>query len=113
MSETATYAVSIGPEDRVRVRVHPEWGEGEVLKVSQTLGVYQAKVLFETPEGARVENLPLEWLEKARDLWERLEKRDFDSPEAYCLKQMALDMTCFRTRSCSCTTWWPSRRAAC
>jgi superfamily II DNA or RNA helicase len=92
MSDFAVYEIQLQPDDKVRVRVHPEWGIGEVLRISQSLGVYQAKVLFRTPEGERVENLPLEWLEKARDLWERLAAGDFDSPEAYCLKQMAFDM---------------------
>ena len=55
----------ICPDDKVRVRRHPEWGTGEVLRVSQTLGVYQAKVLFKAPRGERVESLPIEWLEKA------------------------------------------------
>ena len=41
MSEPAAI-YEIPPDDRVRVRRHPEWGTGEVLSVSQTLGVYQA-----------------------------------------------------------------------
>lgn len=91
MSEAAA-AYKIHPEDTVRVRTHPEWGTGEVLRVAQELGVYQAKVLFKTPEGERVENLPVEWLEKAADLWERLAAGDFDHTEDYCIKQMAVDM---------------------
>ena len=70
MSEPAA-VYEIRPDDKVRVRRHPEWGTGEVLRVSQTLGVYQAKVLFKAPDGERVENLPIEWLEKTADLWER------------------------------------------
>ena len=50
MSEPAA-VYEIRPDDRVRVRRHPEWGTGEVLRVSQTLGVYQAKVLFKAPDG--------------------------------------------------------------
>lgn len=91
MSEAAV-AYTIHPEDTVRVRTHPEWGTGEVLRVAQELGVYQAKVLFKTPEGERVENLPVEWLEKAADLWKRLAAGDFDRPEDYCIKQMAVDI---------------------
>ena len=91
MSEPAT-TYGIRPDDRVRVREHPEWGTGEVLRVSESFGVYQAKVLFKTPEGERVENLPIEWLEKAADLWERLAAGDFDDPEDYCIRQMALDL---------------------
>ncbi|MGH8613837.1 MAG: DEAD/DEAH box helicase [Gammaproteobacteria bacterium] len=92
MSE-AVAAYKIHPEDTVRVRTHPEWGTGEVLRVAQELGVYQAKVLFKTLEGERVEDLPVEWLEKAADLWERLAAGDFDHPEDYCIKQMAVDMS--------------------
>ena len=89
MSEPAA-VYGIRTDDKVRVRRHPEWGTGEVLRVSQTLGVYQAKVLFKAPEGERVENLPIEWLEKAADLWERLAAGDFDDPEDYRIRQMAL-----------------------
>lgn len=82
----------IHAEDWVRVRNRPEWGAGEVLKVAQNLGVYQARVLFKTAEGERVETVPLEWLEKTSDLWQRFAAGDFDDPVAYRLKQMALDM---------------------
>ncbi len=93
MSEATSTYKTIGPDDKVRVRNHPEWGLGEVIRVSQEYGEYQAKVLFKTAEGERVENLPLEWLEKATDLWERLSAGDFDSREDYRIKQMALDMS--------------------
>lgn len=79
-------------EDWVRVRNRPEWGTGEVLKVAQNLGVYQARVLFKTSDGERVETVPIEWLEKASDLWERFASSDFDDPKVYRLKQMAFDM---------------------
>ena len=91
MSEPAT-VYEIRPDDKVRVRRHPEWGTGEVLRVSQALGVYQAKVLFKARDGERVENLPIEWLEKTADLWERLAAGDFDNPEDYRIRQMALDL---------------------
>ncbi len=93
MSEAVPAYKIIYPDDKVRVRTHPEWGMGEVLRVSQEFGVYQAKVLFKTPEGERVENLPVEWLEKTAELWERLAAGDFDDPEDYRIKQMALDMS--------------------
>ncbi|MEI6303493.1 MAG: SNF2-related protein [Betaproteobacteria bacterium] len=92
MNDMVSHSTLIRAEDFVRVRKHPEWGTGEVLKVAQNLGVYQAKILFKTSEGERVETVPLEWLEKASDLWQRLASADFDDPLAYCLKQMALDM---------------------
>ena len=49
-------------------------------------------MLFKAPEGERVENLPIEWLEKAADLWERLAADDFDDTEDYRIRQMALDL---------------------
>jgi len=93
MSETSATYIAIKRDDRVRVKNRPELGAGEVLRVSEELGVYQAKVLFKTAEGERVENLPIEWLEKAADLWERLATRQFDDPRDYRIKQMALDMS--------------------
>jgi ERCC4-related helicase len=93
MSEAIPGYKIIHADDKVRVRTHPEWGTGDVLRVSEELGVYQAKVLFKTTEGERVENLPVEWLEKTADLWERLAAGDFDKPEDYRIKQMALDMS--------------------
>ena len=87
-----TINFDIRADDKVRVRRYPEWGTGEVLRVSETLGVFQAKVLFKTPEGERVENLPIEWLEKTADLWQRLAVGDFDAAEDYCLRQMALEL---------------------
>lgn len=91
MSETIS-GYAIHPEDKVRVPTHPEWGTGEVLKIAQEWGVYQAKVLFQTPQGERVENVPLEWLERSHDLWERLARGEYDDPSDYRLKQTAIDM---------------------
>lgn len=63
-----------------------------MLKVARKFGVYQARVLFKTSDGERVETVPIEWLEKASDLWERFASSDFDDPKVYRLKQMAFDM---------------------
>jgi len=93
MNDMVGHGALIHAEDYVRVRNRPEWGTGEVLKVAQNLGVYQAKILFKTAEGERVETVPLEWLEKASDLWQRLASGHFDDPLTYRLKQMALDMS--------------------
>lgn len=92
MNQVADLGVHIDLYDSVRVRNHPEWGMGEVLKIAQNLGVYQAKVLFKTSDGERLETVPLEWLEKTSDLWERLAAGEFDDPRSYRLKQMAYDM---------------------
>ena len=80
MNDMVGHGALIHAEDYVRVRNRPEWGTGEVLKVAQNLGVYQAKILFKTSSGERVETVPLEWLEKASDLWQRLASGDFDDP---------------------------------
>ena len=92
MNQVADRATHIELYDSVRVRNRPEWGAGEVLKIAQNLGVYQAKVLFKTGDGERVETVPLEWLEKTSDLWERLAAGEFDDARSYRLKQMAFDM---------------------
>jgi SNF2 family DNA or RNA helicase len=91
MSEPAL-RYDIQPDDRVRVPAHPEWGTGEVLRVAQEYGLYRAKVLFRSLAGDRVETLPVEWLHKTADLWQRLASGDFDDPEAYVVKQMAIDL---------------------
>lgn len=93
MNQVADRGVHIELYDSVRVRSRPEWGAGEVLKIAQNLGVYQAKVLFRSGEGERVETVPLEWLEKTSDLWDRLKAGEFDDAQSYRLKQMAFDMS--------------------
>ena len=92
MNQVADRAVHIELYGSVRVRNRPEWGTGEVLKIARNLGVYQAKVLFKTSDGERLETVPLEWLEKASDLWERLAAGELDDPRSYRLKQRAYDM---------------------
>ncbi len=85
-------ALSLVPNDKVRVPSHPELGVGEVLRVAETAGFYQADVVFESPGGRRLEVFPVELLEKTRDLWRRLREQLFDDPTAYRLKQVALDL---------------------
>jgi SNF2 family DNA or RNA helicase len=95
MSERlATYKTedSISPNDKVRVPSHPELGVGEVLRIAETAGFYQADVVFETPGGRRLEVFPLELLEKTGDLWQRLQEGTFDDPITYRTKQIALDL---------------------
>lgn len=67
MSEPAAVC-EIRPDDKVRVRRHPEWGTGEVLRVSRTLGVHQARVLFEAPiaENPLPERSAVDFTETAR-----------------------------------------------
>lgn len=92
MNQVADRTVHIELYDSVRVPNHPEWGTGEVLKIAQNLGVYQAKVLFRSRDGERLETVPLEWLEKSFDVWERFAAAEYDDARSYRLKQMAYDM---------------------
>ncbi len=92
MNQVADRTVPIELYDSVRVPSHPEWGTGEVLKIAQNLGVYQAKVLFKSPDGERLETVPLEWLEKSFDVWQRFAAAEYDDARSYRLKQMAYDM---------------------
>jgi hypothetical protein len=73
----------------VRVKGRPELGVGEVLRVSEGGVEYRADVAFESPDGRRLETLPLSRLEQAPDPWERLALGDFDDPLDYALKQLA------------------------
>jgi len=83
---------TVVPNDRVRVPSHPEFGIGEVLRVAETAGFYQADVVFDTPTGRRLETFPVELLEKTGDLWQRLATGPFDDPIAYRVKQIAIDL---------------------
>jgi len=96
MSEQAAaynFGPALAPNDRVRVPSHPEFGIGEVLRVAETAGFYQADVVFDTPNGRRLETFPVELLEKTGDLWQRLLEKKFDDPIAYRVKQIAIDLT--------------------
>lgn len=86
MRHSSSVRSSAAADDRVRVRAQTQWGTGEVLRVRQEWSAHQAKVLFKTAEGERVENVPVEWLEKTVDLWERCAPGDFDSAEDYRIK---------------------------
>jgi len=77
--------------DRVRVPSRPELGTGEVLRIAEFAGVYQADVAFDSPEGRKLETIPLELLESTADLWQRLADGDFDDSESYRLKQLAFE----------------------
>lgn len=83
---------AVAPSDKVRVPSHPELGVGEVLRIAETAGFYQADVVFETPGGRKLEVFPLELLEKTGDLWQRLQDGAFDDPATYRIKQVALDL---------------------
>src|SRR4030042_3402628 len=83
---------SIKINDIVMVPSRPELGMGEVLRVADVAGIYQADVVFDLPEGRKLETIPLALLESTRDLWQRLAAGEFDDPENYRLKQMAFEL---------------------
>ena len=82
----------INTSDRVRVPSRPDLSTGEVLRIADMAGIYQADVVFETTEGRKLEPIPLELLAKSGDLWDRLKSCDFDDPDDYTLKQMAFEL---------------------
>jgi superfamily II DNA or RNA helicase len=87
MEEVMEYLPKQG--ERVRVKGREDLGVGEVLRVSDTYGIYQADIVFESAEGRRLESFPVERLEPAPDLWERLRQNLLDQPVDFLLKQLA------------------------
>ncbi len=88
MSETFKSSIQVG--QRVRVYGREELGIGETLRVTESGGRYQADVAFEGPDGRRLETFSLDRLEPAPDIWERLARAQFDSPQDFLLKQLAI-----------------------
>lgn len=80
---------SIKPNDKVLVYDRRDWGVGEVLRVQESGGIYQADVAFDGPNGRRLETVPLDQLQHAPELWERLASGDRDHPLDFLLKQLA------------------------
>ena len=80
---------AIRPDDRVRVSGRYELGIGEVLRLSETGGVYVADVVFESRAGRRLETLPLTRLEKAMSPWDKLRAGQFDNTKDFLLRQLA------------------------
>ena len=80
---------TIHSSDRVRVSGRYELGIGEVLRVSETGGLYVADVVFESRAGRRLETLPLTRLEKAISAWDKLRANQFDDPKDFLLRQLA------------------------
>jgi len=80
---------TIRPDDRVRVSGRYELGIGEVLRLSETGGLYVADVVFESRAGRRLETLPVQRLEKAASPWDRLRAGHFDNPKDFLMRQLA------------------------
>lgn len=77
---------------RVRVYGREDLGVGEVLRVSEAGGVYQADVVFEGADGRRLETFPVDRIQVAPSLWERLEQGELDHPVDFLLKQLAYQL---------------------
>ena len=82
----------IKPNDRVTVEGHEDFGTGEVLRVSEMGGIWQADVAFELSNGRQLRTLPIDRLRPARDPWQRLAALDLDSPKDFLLKQLAFQL---------------------
>jgi superfamily II DNA or RNA helicase len=80
---------TVRPDDRVRVSGRYELGIGEVLRLSETGGVYVADVVFESRTGRRLETLPVQRLEKAVSPWDKLRAGQFDNTKDFLLRQLA------------------------
>ncbi|GFP23695.1 ATP-dependent helicase HepA [Candidatus Hakubella thermalkaliphila] len=78
--------------ERVRIFGLEDLGAGEVLRVRESGGVYQADVVFDRVGGRRLETVPLDRLQRAPDLFERLSAGDVDSPLDFLLKQLAYQL---------------------
>lgn len=74
---------------RVRVSGRYELGIGEVLRLSETGGVYVADVVFDGRTGRRLETLPIQRLEKAMSPWDKLRTGQFDNPKDFLVRQLA------------------------
>ncbi len=78
--------------DRVRVRGRDDLGIVEVYRLSELYGVYQADVMHEDSSGRHLQSFPVERLEPAPDLWERVRNREYDNNIDFLLKQLAFQL---------------------
>lgn len=80
------------PGEYVKVKGREDLGIGEILRVSEVYGIYQADVVFEDAGSRRLESFPVERLESAPNIWSRIQNRDFDNSNDFLLKQLALQI---------------------
>ncbi len=85
--DRAEYNMKIG--DKVRVKGREDLGTVEVYRISESFGIYQADVMYEDANGRHLQSFPLDRLEFAPDLWERIKHNDYDQPLDFFLKQLA------------------------
>src|SRR5438552_900364 len=81
--------MTIQTNQRVYVQGYEDLGVGEVLRIAEAGGIYQADVAFEHGDGRRLETFPVHRLQPAPDLLERLARDDYDAPLDFVLKQLA------------------------
>src|SRR5439155_26023017 len=92
MSETAAID-QIKPGQHAKLKGRPDLGAGEVLRVAEAFGTYQADVVFETETGRRLETVPIERLELVADIWQRARQGDWDTPADFLFKQISFIFT--------------------
>ncbi len=80
---------SVSPDSLVWVEGRPDLGVGQVLRISESGGVYQADVVFERADGRHLVTVPLDRLVVERDPWQRLVAGDLDPAPDFYLKQLA------------------------
>lgn len=78
--------------ERVRIIGRDDLGIVEVYRVSDVFGSYQADVMVEDDTGRHLHSFPIERLEPAPDLWERVRSNDFDNPLDFLLKQLSFQL---------------------
>jgi len=83
------FNAAIEVNQRVVVEGRPDLGAGEVVRIQEIGGAHQADVVFDRASGRLVETILIERLRPARDLWGRLEAREFDLRLDFLLKQLA------------------------
>jgi len=78
--------------ENVKIKGRKDLGTGEIIRVSDVYGIYQADIVFEDSNGRKLESFPLERLELAPDIWVRIQTNDFDEPIDYLLKQLSIQI---------------------
>jgi len=91
---TAEQKVEYMPKvgERVKVRGREDLGIVEVYRVSELYGIYQADIMYEDNNGRHLQSFPVERLEPAPDLWQRIIRNDLDSSVDFLLKQLAFQL---------------------
>ena len=84
------YMPNVG--ERVRVKGREDLGTVEVYRVSELYGIYQADIMYEDSNGRHLQSFPIERLEPAPDLWQRIINNKVDSSVDFLLKQLAFQL---------------------